>query len=160
MSYSQKYCLVHFINRQPNHSEFNMNQWPLHITLADVFAISLEQSAFIDKLEIISNKLAPVTVSVENESTLGDQTPVMLFAASPDLLRLHEAIISSIEVDGAIFNHPEFTGIGFIGHSTIQNEQRLQNGETITIDSVSLVDMFSGGDWQRRKVLATFQLSK
>lgn len=159
MSYSQKYCLVHFIDHRQDGSEFNMNHWPLHITLADVFAIDLEQSAIIKDLEMLSGKLAPVTLNAENESILGE-TPVVLLSKSPDLLQLHEDIVSFIEAGSAVFNNPEFTRAGFIGHSTIQNEQRLKIDEVITIDSLSLVDMFPEGDWQRRKVLATFPLSK
>lgn len=159
MSYSQKYCLVHFIDLQQDNSEFNMDHWPLHITLADVFAIDLEQSAIIKNLEMLSEKLSSVTVYAEKESTLGE-TRVVLLSASPNLLRLHKDIIASIEADGAVFNNPEFTGTGFIGHSTIQDDRRLNTGETTTVDSLSLVDMFPGGDWKQRKVLATFQLLK
>lgn len=159
MPYSQKYCLVHFIDHQQDDSEFNMSHWPLHVTLADVFAIDLKQSAIIENLETLSRKLAPVTLCTEDESILGE-TPVVLLSKSPDLLKLHEDIVLFIEADGAVFNNPEFTRAGFIGHSTIQNEQRLEIDEVITIDSLSLVDMFPEGDWQRRKVLATFPLSK
>lgn len=159
MPYSQKYCLAHFVSPQQDDAEFHMNNWPLHITLADVFAIDLEQSDAVMKLEALCNGLASVAVTTESESILGE-TPVVLFSKSHDLLQLHTELVSLLETNGAVFNSPSFTKSGFIGHSTIQAEQRLHIGETVTIDSISLVDMFPEGDWQRRKVLATFPLSK
>ena len=41
MNYSQKYTLVTFIKPLEVGASFDMVDWPLHITLADVFAIDL-----------------------------------------------------------------------------------------------------------------------
>lgn len=159
MSYSQKYCLVHFIRSPQNGAEFHMANWPLHITLADVFAIDLEQSGVVIKLETLCNGLPSIVVTAESESALGE-TPVVLFSESHDLLQLHTEVVSLLEANSAIFNNPGFTKSGFIGHSTIQSKHRLSVGENITIDSLSLIDMFPNGDWRQRKVLATFQLAQ
>lgn len=157
MLYSQKYCLVHFVTPLRNNFEFPMDDWPLHVTLVDVFAISLEESGIAKKLEALCKKETPVKVSAESKSKLG-KTPVVLLRKSDNLLQLHTDVVALLETNGAQFNNPEFTRSGFIGHSTIQGEEHLNLGQELAIDTLSLIDMFPNADWRQRKVLATFQL--
>ncbi len=158
MTYSQKYCLVHFIQPIQVGTQFHMSEWPLHTTLADVFAINRHDSN-IDKLfNSKSSQYLSVRSTAIEDSTLGT-TQVVLLDKTQELLSLHNDVVALLEENGAVFNTPEFNKEGFIPHSTIQQTQRLNVGEEVIINTLSLVDMFPGDDWQQRKVLATFNWS-
>ncbi len=158
MNYSQKYTLVAFLKPLEVGAEFHMADWPLHITLADVFAIDLSPSLEQQLTELLASQ-PPVKLSVGEDATLGT-TNVALVNKTSELQTLHEAIVDVLERNGVIFNTPEFTRSGFLPHSTIQKSGRLHAGDEFQITSVSLVDMFPKGDWQQRKVLHNFILKK
>jgi hypothetical protein len=157
MTYSQKYTLVHFISPATDGVEFHMSDWPLHITLADVFAI--DRSNLDTALADFLAQTAPVKTTALSNSTLGAAS-VILLDKSPTLLQLHADIVSLLGAHGVVFNNPEFTRDGFIPHSTIQKSSQLQVNDEVTIDSVSLIDMFPDNDWEQRRVLATFEMKK
>ena len=155
MSYSQKYTLVHFFNPLQDGSEFRMTEWPLHTTLADVFAIDRRETSIDTKLSALASEADVVNVVATDESVLG-VTPVVILEKTAPLQQLHDSIVSLLVQNGAVFNNPQFTRDGFLPHSTIQSSGRLQVGDEISIDSISLIDMFPNDDWQQRKVLVTF----
>ena len=156
MQYSQKYALVSFLEPLEVNAEFTMADWPLHITLADVFAINLE-AAIEQKLASLIGSTPSITLSASGDSILG-ATKVVLIEKNDELQNLHNHIVALLELKGAMFNIPEFTRSGFLPHSTIQKSGRLHEGDTIDISSVSLIDMFPDENWQRRKVLTNFKL--
>jgi len=157
VTYSQKYCLVYFTDDIAVGTEFDMADWPLHITLADVFAASLSETDFATELDTTLKKLAPVTTKAIHEAKLGD-CEVVLVKRTPDLQALHVKLIDLLEANGAVFNVPGFVRDGFLPHSTIQKAGRLYKDDPVTIDSIALVDMFPDNNWQRRKVLRIFKL--
>jgi 2'-5' RNA ligase len=157
MIYSQKYCLVHFISPVDTGAQFNMSEWPLHITLADVFAVDRQNTTIDIELESLCKQQSSITIAALDDSKLGE-TPVVLLHNTSELFKFHSELVSTLEHHGAIFNTPAFTMKGFIPHSTIQDNGRIEIGQEITIDSISLVDMFPDSDWEQRKVLATLNL--
>ncbi|MFZ3010162.1 MAG: hypothetical protein WA030_04075 [Candidatus Microsaccharimonas sp.] len=158
MKYSQKYTLVAFLKPIEVGTEFAMVDWPLHVTLADVFAIGLD-TAIEQKLTDLLARQLPISSSVGEDATLGT-TRVALINNNSKLQDLHDKIVDLLELNGAEFNTPEFTGKGFLPYSTIQKSGRLSTGDEFKITSVSLVDMFPEGEWQQRKVLNNFNLNK
>ncbi len=160
LKYTQKYCLVAFMTPQNVGTEFHYSAWPLHMTLADVFAIELDKTGIVDALRSLLSTVHTVQVRAVEDSVLGEQkTPVTIFDRSKDLEELHVKLIDLLEAHGASFNTPEFVRDGFLPHATVQASGRVSVGDALTIRSVSLVDMFPDGDWQRRRVLATFELA-
>ncbi len=157
MIYSQKYCLVHFIEPISIGDVFQMADWPLHITLADVFAIDRTANNIDTKLKELLSTQPPVTVIAMQEAVLGT-AEVVLLRNDKSILNLHEGIVRLLKANSATFNTPEFTLSGFLPHSTIQSSGRLHEGDGAIIDSITLIDMFPDEDWQRRKVLNTFKL--
>ena len=159
MSYSQKYTLVHFILPKEAGAEFHMSEWPLHITLADVFAINRRESKLDVHLQTLLSKTSPITTTVVDDGMLST-TPVMLLEKVIDLQHFHESLVAMLEEGGAAFNTPEFTRNGFIPHSTKQANSNMVLGNTVTIDSVSLIDMYPDAQWQKRRVLATYRMKQ
>lgn len=159
MQYSQKYCLVAFREPQKVGTSFGMTEWPLHITLADVFWIDRKETNIDSKLQNLLAQYHKVVITAKNDSTLGE-TPVVLIEKNEELTNLHNRVIDLLESNSAVFNTPQFTREGFIPHFTIQKTERLQPGDTTTISQISLIDMFPNSDWRQRKVLGVYKLPR
>lgn len=154
MSYSQKYTIAHFIHPVTAGYEFHMSAWPLHVTLADTFTIDRQGSSIDTKLAALLRKLPTATTAAKSDTVLGT-TAVTLLERTSSLYNLHDSLVSLLEENSATFNNPDFIRSGFLPHCTIQKTARLNAGDQITISSLALVDMFPGGDWQQRRILAT-----
>lgn len=135
-------------------SSFHMTEWPLHITLADVFAVDLTIELIRDIQEYIN--MRPIaTTYVKAEGKLGT-TEVWLLENTPNLYTIHSTLVDILEKHGAIFNTPEFTHSGFIPHITKHSTVDIKIGDKVGVDVVSLIDMFPDQNWQMRKVLKRF----
>ncbi len=159
MSYSQKYSLVSFINPVTSGDEFDMADWPLHVTLADVFAIDLLNTNIETKLEELLSGQLPVITTAGKEANLGTAR-VVLLNKTEELAALHECIVALLEENGVKFNTPEYTKAGFMPHCTVQKTEKLESGKEVMINSLALVDMFHNKNWQQRKILNIFSLEK
>lgn len=148
--------MVHFIPSVPSGTLFPMSEWPLHITIADVFAINRQATNINTQLATLLQNTTPAKTQAISDGVLGD-TPVVLLASTTSLLTLHTAIVDLLEENGGVFNTPHFTKDGFIPHSTIQKDKRLHIGDALIIDSLTLVDMFPDNDWRQRRVIATLR---
>ncbi len=152
MTYSQKYTIVQFLGETLT-DVFSMEDWPLHITLADVFAIHLSDELLGD--------LSNLTAS-QNEISLGsgsDTISAVKIERTQELEALHRGLIDLLEQNGAVFNTPEYTRSGFLPHCTYQEGLRPQDKE-VSFHELSLVDMFVENDWRKRKVIASFKLAR
>jgi hypothetical protein len=158
MLYSQKYTLVAFLKPLEIGAEFVMTDWPLHITLADVFAIELSD-AVEQNLSTLFAEQSPISLSLAEDGTLGT-TKVTFFKNTSEFQNLHDKIIDLLELNGAEFNTPEFTREGFLPHSTIQKSEKLNEGDKFVVTAVSLIDMFPNSNWKQRKVLNNFNLKQ
>lgn len=155
MQYSQKYTLVQFFQPMDEAETFPMTDWPLHITLVDVFAIDITDELMNDLKEYLDTLPYAIT-HIKSEGTLG-MTAVWLVENTPKLQAIHDTLVDILEKHGAVFNTPEFTRGGFIPHITKQASSGMKIGDKVSVDFVSLVDMFPDQDWQKRKVLKRFK---
>lgn len=160
MIYSQKYTIVQFLEPIQLQQTFSMEEWPLHITLADVFAIKLDETLIAELASHLSSRECVTTESMQ-EAQLGDQnnsTKVTLIKNTPELQSLHDELIDFLQAHDAVFNSPQFTRDGFLPHSTHQRHAHLETRNKINISELSLVDMFVDNNWKLRKVLKSFNL--
>lgn len=158
---TQKYAIVHLIDNLPVGYEFSMSDWPLHITLADVFAIEGSSAELIIDLETEFSSHPPIQSSVVGDEWFGENKSVhvKLIKKSEELQQLHEAILSVLSDYKVKFNSPEYTHAGFKPHSTVQKNSQLDLGDTITLDSLTLIDMFPDNNPSHRRVLGTVHFS-
>lgn len=158
--FTQKYVLVQFLENLPDGYEYSMKDWPLHVTLADVFAIHGDWTSLLKDL----------TLSLENERAFFSHTKVkdlfgedgsikvILIEKTDELQNLHDTIISVLERHKAVFNSPEYVKAGYKPHATEQAESKLQIGDVVEFNSLTLVDMFPNNDPYQRKILGTVHL--
>jgi len=159
MHYSQKYCLVSLIKPLAIGTEFDMTDWPLHVTLANVVEIERAKTDIDRKLKELF-AVQPVVTTIAGEDASFGTTRVVLLEPNDGLISLHNRLIDLLEANGAVFNSPEYMRAGFVPHCTVQKSGRLHEGDRVTIDKITLVDMFPDQNWQRRKVLNIFTLQE
>jgi hypothetical protein len=70
-------------------------------------------------------------------------------------MKLHVDVIERLEKGGLALNDPQFSKEGFVPHSTVQLHARLNKGDTVVIDTLSIIDFFPDNNAYERKVLAT-----
>jgi len=157
MTYSQKWSLVSFIEPVDVGTEFYWKDWPLHVTLASVFAIEWEDDLVNELQETISSH-APLLVTATEKAYWGENKEYhcMLLERCTELMNLHMKIHNLLLQYGAVFNEPEHHGEGYIPHSTIEKNTRLHIGDQVVLNSLSIVDMFPNHDHEQRRVTQIF----
>lgn len=158
----QKYVVVSFINRNTTPSEFSASEWPLHITLLANFTIKDSVDALTAQLNNLAQQLRPFASVVEGEAMFGPNSniAVSLIKPSNELKDLHSRLVQIAKHLGATFDEPRFIENGFRPHATIQASSRLDEGQSVTINEFTLVDMFPDNDISRRRVIKDFKLTK
>jgi 2'-5' RNA ligase len=160
--HTQKWTLIKLLEPMDEGTEFHHEDWPLHVTLADVFAVDWESSGLLEKLALLLAKHKPVELTADDDTSFGPPerpTQVTLLHMTLELRALHNDIIGLLISAGAVFNTPQYTKEGYIAHSTVQKHARLHKGDIVSIDNLTLVDMFPHGDGEQRKIVKTMPLS-
>lgn len=136
--------------------EFYWKEWPLHVTIASVFAVDWNDE-LLGKLEALVSSTPAMVVQAVDEGFWGKEGAYhcAILEKSPDIMEFHNRVYSLLTEYGAIFNEPEFHGDGYSPHSTIQKHFRLNIGDTAELTSLSIVDMFPNKDHEQRRILST-----
>ena len=157
----QKYCLVKLLEPLKEGDEFTaINYWPLHITLASNFMVNWETSDLFNKLTGVLSDIKPATVGAGDDEFFGGERKIQVTVIdmTPELMTLHKQIIITLKDAGAVFDEPQYNEDGYRAHATVQKAHRLNKGDSILIDEVTIVDMFPNQDITRRKILKTIKL--
>ena len=159
--FSQKYAIIALMEPIKEGTEFPAANFPLHITLIGVFAIGYDGQTMAEMMSDLVRQQKPVTVRVEELAMLGPKrdVEVMAIEKSTELVDLHYRLYDLLVKAGAVFNDPQYQAEGFKPHSTIINGQHLNTGDTVTIDSLSIIDLFPAANGERRKILKTLKLN-
>jgi 2'-5' RNA ligase len=160
---TQKYVLVHLMEGLPDGYEFSMQDWPLHVTLADVFAIQGRPEDLMTRLTERLNNHPVIQARVMGDDWFGKDksTHVMRIEKTNELQTLHKAVVDILRTLNATFNSPQYIGSGFKPHSTIRgDDQQLQKDTVLSFDSITLIDMFPNENPTQRKILGTVFFAK
>lgn len=160
--FTQKYAIIQLFEDVPVGAEFSASSWPLHSTVADTFATDWDVPTMVEELMKMLRDYNQVTSVVENDAFFGDheQVQVALLRKTDDLMRLHYNVIKLLEQGGWTPNDPQFAKDGFLPHSTVQKHARLNKGDEVVFNALSLIDFFPGKDPYQRKVLATVKIGR
>jgi hypothetical protein len=158
--FTQKYAIVQLLEPMPVGAQFSSDNWPLHSTIVDTFAIDWDAAKMAKQLEILLAPHTPAYSIVEGDTFFGQelQTHVMLLQKTESLTGLHEDVIALLEQGGLVLNDPQFAREGFLPHSTIQKHARLHKGDGVSFTALTIIDMFPENDPYLREVLATTPL--
>lgn len=159
--FTQKYTIIQLFEDVPEGTQFSTSSWPLHATIADTYAIDWDVQTMIEKLTELLSSHASATSVVEDDGFFGDerQVQVALLRKTDDLIKLHHDVIELLEQGGWKPNDPQFAKEGFLPHSTVQKHARLNKGDKVAFNALTIIDMFPGEDPYRRKVIKTIKFN-
>ena len=160
-AFTQKYTIIQLLEDTPEGAEYSANEWPLHVTIADTFSIDWQGGKLLDKLTELLARHKTALSKASRDEYFGPkkETQVTLLDMSQDLLDLHNDLINFLKKAGALFNDPQYSGSGFRAHATVQSHARLQAGDLVKFNELTLIDMFPKGDPYQRKLLKKMKLS-
>lgn len=160
--FTQKYAIIQLFEDMPVGTQFAASSWPLHSTIADTFAIDWDVPTMVEKLtELLKNHEQAISVA-EDDRLFGDQgqVRVALLKKTDSLVKLHYDVIELLEQGGWKPNDPQFAKEGFLPHSTVQPHGRLNKGDEVKFNALSIVDFFPDEDPYQRKLLATIKIGE
>jgi hypothetical protein len=160
--FTQKYTLIQLFEAMPEGAQFEWTHWPLHTTLVDVFAIEWNVPMMVEKLATMLATHTQATSVAGADEFFGPekQTQVVLLKKTDGLVKLHYDLVTLLEEGGLKPNNPQFTREGFLPHSTVQKQARLNKGDEVTFNAVTIIDMFPNEDPYQRRVLKTIKIGK
>jgi len=158
--FTQKFTIIALLEDVEEGYEFPSNAWPLHITIADTFAVKCSTEELIAELTKKPDELKPATAVASSDEYFGpeQQTHVVILDMSKELIALHYDVINMLKEGGLTLNDPQYSESGFRAHSTVQPHARVNIGDSLKITNLALVDMFPGEDPYQRKILKIVQL--
>lgn len=159
-NFTQKYTIIQLFEDISEGALFSSDNWPLHSTLVDTFAIGWNVPTMIRNLKTLLANMPAADSIVEGDTFFGPNqtTQVALLRKSDSLLKLHNAVVAVLQRGGLEVNNPQFTGKGFVPHSTVQKHAWLHEGDQVVFDALTIIDMFPDGDPYQRKVLKTIRV--
>lgn len=157
---SQKYVIVHFIDKSKVPDEFHASAWPLHVTLLANFTLGKPIGQLKSALKNFSLQEKPYDIMADGEALFGTKQNVAVSLIQPNqnIQKMHEALSSIASRLGAVFDEPAFMGEGYRPHATVQVNSRLTDKQVVTINDFTLVDMFPNNDINRRSLIGTYEL--
>ncbi len=137
-----------------------MSDWPLHVTLSPRFAVDIKQPNLVTDLKNLLAKKKPIKTIVKKDEKFGQDHHILvsLLELTSKLLELHNEVLDLLESYGAIFDEPNFSRSGYRPHITVQKSGRVNRGDTIMINNLTLVDMYPEQNIKQRKILETYSL--
>ena len=161
MAFTQKYAIISPIDPIQEGQIFGSNNWPLHTTLADTFAInSIDNDLFTQLRSIAKNRTVTITGYADSYFGKLRETKVMLLKPTKELIDFHSDIIDLLIEKGAVFNDSQYTKAGFIGHVTQQSHRTMQINDTAQLNSIAIIDMFPDKNPYKRRVIKLINFSK
>lgn len=159
--FTQKYAIIQLLEEAPEGMEFSASDWPLHVTLVDVFAIDWSVREMAERLMTLLTGRKPVTALAIGNTYFGPDRDirVTLLDRTESLAKLHGDVYALLERGGLKVNNPQFALEGFRPHATVQEHATLKTGDTVVFDALTIIDMFPSGDPYTRKVLQTIRFS-
>ncbi|HEX8389927.1 MAG TPA: 2'-5' RNA ligase family protein [Candidatus Saccharimonadales bacterium] len=157
----QKYVLVKLLEKLDEGTIFLASEWPLHVTLVANFVVDWEATNLYEKLSSLLERHSSIQVTAGDDEYFGpDQSiRVTVLNMNNELKSFHNNLVSVLKNANAVFDEPRFLEEGYRAHATVQRELRLNKSDLVTIDELTIVDMFPEGDINKRKVLQTIKLS-
>lgn len=157
---SQKYVIVHFIDKSQVPKEFPSSEWPLHVTLLANFTLGKPIGQLDSELRGLAFQEEPFDIIADGEAIFGPKQNIAVSLIQPNerIQKLHERLADIASSLGAIYDEPAFMGEGFRPHATIQVNSRLSEKQLVTLNDFALVDMFPDNDINRRRIIETHKL--
>ena len=158
--FTQKYAIVQFFEDIEEGYVYASNDWPLHSTVVDTFAIKWSNDEMVTKLTDALKHHATANSEASDDRFFGEngQVKAVLLSRTGSLIKLHLDVLATLESGEIALNDPQFSRDGFLPHATVQKHARLNKGDKVRFTALSIIDMFPNEDPYMRKVLKTIKI--
>ena len=157
----KRFLVVHLLEPKKRGDEWLANNWPLHSTIAYPFNIDCDVSVIIKKIGSVLLDHSAFSVKALSDDYYGPQKDILVtpLEKSPAIMALSKDICRAIIDLGGIPENPAFYGDnGHRPHVTVQDHNRIHEGDVIDIKSITLLESIPQKPLNGRKVLNTFSL--
>ena len=141
---------------------FSTREWPLHVTLVQVFASDATPARVGSCLAVVAAAASPITAVAGEDEDFGPSRtiPVTVIEPSVELDALHAACVMALDRLGPVYENPEYMDEGYRPHVTVKRHQRVTAGDRLELRQIALVDMDPGQREGGREVLAVAPLGR
>ena len=97
--FTQKYAIIQLLEDTHEGAEYDFRAWPLHVTIADVFAIDWSVSALSSELAVLLANQDQVHTTAAADTFFGPekQIRVTLLTINTELADLHRRVVTMLE---------------------------------------------------------------
>ena len=158
--FTQKWAIIALLKDVGEGSVFYHTDFPLHVTLAGVFATERSGQELVEELTQLLVKRNSVEIETDGKALFGPSKDivVMKIKKTVGLMSLYSDVYECLKNVNVTYISPEYQGGGYLPHSTFQKSAFLKPGEKRLLKSVSLIDLFPNNDGYQRKIFKTFDL--
>lgn len=157
----RRFYVAHLVKPKKQGDEWLANHQPLHSTFAYPFNIECDDSIISKKLASVLLNHSVFKVKALKDDYYGPQKDILVtpLEKSPEIMALSKDICRAIIDLGGIPENPAFYGDnGHRPHVTVQDDNRIHEGDIVDINSVSLVESIPQQPINGRKVIDTIFL--
>ena len=110
--FTQKYTIVQLFEDLPDEYEYGASDWPLHVTLADVFATDWSPTGLLENCEREFSTYQSFEAVAADDTRFGDKGEVLVTLIRPnkELQKLHEDVVHLLEKGNVRFNSRSISG--------------------------------------------------
>lgn len=139
---------------------FITREWPLHVTIVQVFASDATPTQVGVRLAEVAAGVSPLTVTAGVDEDFGPSHTIAVTVIEPtaELDALHAACAAGLDELAPVYENPEYMGTGFRPHVTVKRAQRVAAGDVLDLRQLALVDMEPGRPGGGREVLSVAAL--
>jgi len=158
--FTQKWAIIALLEDAAEGAEFYYTDFPLHVTLAGVFAADKGRVQLAKELATAVNKYEPFEIVADVEDRFGPNRDVVVMKVkkTPELMSLYQSVYKWLKDSGVTYNSPIYESGGYVPHVTAQKTGSLRQDESRIIKSVSLIDLYPNHNGYQRKIVATVNL--
>ena len=158
--FSQKWTIVALLDDTQPGYEFNMKNWPRHVTMMPVFAVDLDSVGLTQVVEKVASEFRSVDGKIASHVQWGKdgQLQVALLEANKSLQSMHDALCNQLAKSNLLFNEPNYAYANFKPHVTKYQDKVLSIGDTVRITNLCVVDMFPNDEPFERRIVSRIEL--
>ena len=140
---------------------FSLSDWPLHVTVAPTFVVAVDLDTVIAAIAPVLVAQPTVRERVGHDEGFGrsGRIGVSVVVPSRGLGDLHARLVAALTDIGAVFDDPEFIGVGYRAHVTKTRTAQSVPGDVLTLSQAAIVDMEPQGDGRLRRVVWAIPLA-
>lgn len=157
----KRFVIVHLLEPKSTGEEFLANSWPLHSTIAYPFNIDCDAIVISKKLGSVLLNHHAFDVKSLKDDYYGPQKDILVtpLEKSSAIMALSRDVCKAIIDLGGIPENPAYyKDNGHRPHITVQDHNRIHEGDVIDINSVTIIESIPKIPINVRKVLDTIYL--